>query len=1066
MCIRYAYATSLKPPLLNTCLLLTPLTLNCALSASSPSMSALLAKITSSSEQLRSNFKVDLAANNNDNGCCKMQEELPLSINSATANNRAKESKLLAFCQQLTLRRVFRLIGFSIGSYPLAYVIAAIIMSVMSFGIYYLKLEDRVRDGYTPTTSPSRQEANLLREFTDSFGDPTLTTLTLQARDGGSMHRLKYLAEAVRLHRYFMDNFTVEVPSTGERFVYREICGFSCNANVVIEYFYSALLEEYRKEKADKGKRGEATNLTYPIAKISGFDVHLERNFYGVRLRPYANSGRGRNSSRIDDSSVDSEEMILQMITNIEYIQVIFMVFQGQVTSSNMEAKLNAWEVALYEFATQTYVDQPIKILVLGAEIVNQELIKDSQRMAPYFIAGFLAMFSMVAISVLGSALLLGVMHPAKLIVAFGVIACPILAITVTFGLFSLAQLRTNTIMLIMPFLVMGIGVNGAFLVIHSWLRSSSECSIPQRLGFVLEEAGPSVTISTFTNVITFGIGALTPTPEIALFCFETAIALAFAYIFTLVLLCPLLYVATVVERTRKKATGLPMIITGLNSTLKCYCRLITSKLFGVLAFVGILIYWFFGAIGAMNIETRLDVEKLLPKNSPLQEANAIISTKSNQSFVPNILIILSATHIAVWTEYYPVMILVNSPLDIRNERVLKRFDAMVNDFETLEKCRGKEFTLLWLRDYKTYWWEALLYDFDYFSDDTAALTTTTTTTTTRATSQTSKQGIKLGKEMIDYSKLNDFLSSPIYKQWRNFLKLRNDSDVPVESFCFVVTYQNSTSWKERIELMQKWRSIANSYKDLNASVWEANSMFVDQMLSLKTLALQTCVWTLICMTTVCGLFIQNPFSVIIASLTIASISFGVIGFLSWWHLDLDPATLCAILMCIGMSVDFTAHVSYHHQLGEKKTIKGMRITKSRLENNKARLEYTLKSVAWPTLQGGISTVACIIPLAFLQNYIPLVFVKTISLVVIWGLFHGLVLLPTFLSLIPHFILEFNCYRAIFGKHLFGATPGIAGHSNSAVTGNTDGSSGNKKEGHTVVHNKEDTELRILRTNE
>lgn len=51
-----------------------------------------------------------------------------------------------------------------------------------------------------------------------------------------------------------------------------------------------------------------------------------------------------------------------------------------------------------------------------------------------------------------------------------------------------------------------------------------------------------------------------------------------------------------------------------------------------MLAFIGILIYWFFGVIGAMNIETRLDVEKLLPKNSPLQEANAMISTTGNPS--------------------------------------------------------------------------------------------------------------------------------------------------------------------------------------------------------------------------------------------------------------------------------------------------------------------------------------------------------------------------------------------------------------------------------------------------
>lgn len=91
---------------------------------------------------------------------------------------------------------------------------------------------------------------------------------------------------------------------------------------------------------------------------------------------------------------------------------------------------------------------------------------------------------------------------------------------------------------------------------------------------------------------------------------------------------------------------------------------------------------------------------------------------------------------------------------------------------------------------------------------------------------------------------------------------------------------------------------------------------------------------------------------------------------------------------------------------------------------------------------------------------------KTISLVVIWGLFHGLVLLPTFLSLIPHFILEFNCYRAIFGKHLLSTTPGIDGYSNSAVASNAGGNSSSKKEEDTVVHNKEDTELRILRTNE
>ena len=135
-------------------------------------------------------------------------------------------------------------------------------------------------------------------------------------------------------------------------------------------------------------------------------------------------------------------------------------------------------------------------------------------------------------------------------------------------------------------------------------------------------------------------------------------------------------------------------------------------------------------------------------------------------------------------------------------------------------------------------------------------------------------------------------------------------------------------------------------------------------------------------MALVCAIFIQNPLSVATASGAIGSISIGVIGYLSWWHLNLDPVSLCAVLMSIGMSVDFTAHVSYHFQvlpiatgfdlflyfqLSHKREIHNGQIIETPLKLPRDKLYNAIQAIAWPMSQAGLSTVICVLPLIFLQ---------------------------------------------------------------------------------------------------
>ncbi|KHJ82166.1 hypothetical protein OESDEN_18142, partial [Oesophagostomum dentatum] len=129
----------------------------------------------------------------------------------------------------------------------------------------------------------------------------------------------------------------------------------------------------------------------------------------------------------------------------------------------------------------------------------------------------------------------------------------------------------------------------------------------------------------------------------------------------------------------------------------------------------------------------------------------------------------------------------------------------------------GSNFTVFWLRDYIDYYWGVGVNDFDFYFDADEYP----------------------DEKEFGYKKLPGFLGNPLYKHHKAFLNLDYNKTVSVRKFSLVVVYENNTSWDDRIDLMLKWRAIVDKYPRLNASVWNVNAMFVDQMLSLKSLTWQ-----------------------------------------------------------------------------------------------------------------------------------------------------------------------------------------------------------------------------------
>lgn len=60
----------------------------------------------------------------------------------------------------------------------------------------------------------------------------------------------------------------------------------------------------------------------------------------------------------------------------------------------------------------------------------------------------------------------------------------------------------------------------------------SDDETLQSILAEVFIDTAPSITITTLTNVLAFGVGALTPTPEIQLFSIGNAVAIIIDYIY------------------------------------------------------------------------------------------------------------------------------------------------------------------------------------------------------------------------------------------------------------------------------------------------------------------------------------------------------------------------------------------------------------------------------------------------------------------------------------------------------------------------------------------------------
>lgn len=491
------------------------------------------------------------------------------------------------------------------------------------------------------------------------------------------------------------------------------------------------------------------------------------------------------------------------------------------------------------------------------------------------------------------------------------------------------------------------------FIMISCWQRTRVLDSVPDRLADTYKDAAVSISITTLTNALALFLGYNSPFGSVRSFCLYAGISICFCYLYSITFLGACMALNGHREAENKHwftCAKIPEDLPSRSSKAFSICcvggrydRLteqeetepithiferfygpfLTHKLTKACVLFIYAGYLAVSIYGCFVLKEGLNIKNLALDDS------YIIDYFNNQR-----------QH---FSEYScSVMVAVKQPLLYWDENEQKHLHSCVSNFESLTFVNG---TFAWFLSFQQH---------------------------------ANENNLNISSQEAFQTHLHRFLEiNSIFKQ-----DINSTADNEIQASRFFIQTLNNTPMKDLMT------GLRNTAKDcpVELLVYHPAFIYFDQYTVIMGNAVQTILVAVIAMLVVSLLLIPNPLCSICAAFAICSVIVGVTGFMALWGVNLDSISTINLVMCIGFSVDFSAHISYSFVSSHKSDV-----------NEKAM--DALARLGCPILQGALSTILGVVVLCMSGSYIFRTFFKIVFLVITFGLIHGLVFIPVFLTL-------------------------------------------------------------------
>lgn len=235
-------------------------------------------------------------------------------------------------------------------------------------------------------------------------------------------------------------------------------------------------------------------------------------------------------------------DMILGGVQNSDALSaealIVTWVVNNYAEGSDGEARAVDWEesfINILQTVSREAKERGLRLSYTSEASLEKELSQTTNTDANIVVISYIVMFLYASLA-LGSTTLTArsiLRNPANALVqskfTLGIIGIIIvlMSVSASVGLFSAAGIKVTLIIAeVIPFLVLAVGVDNIFLIVHEFERvniSHSDDDVETRIAKALGRMGPSILLSASTETIAFALGAAVGMPAVRNFAIYAA---------------------------------------------------------------------------------------------------------------------------------------------------------------------------------------------------------------------------------------------------------------------------------------------------------------------------------------------------------------------------------------------------------------------------------------------------------------------------------------------------------------------------------------------------------------